>query len=1116
MLAAVATATMSAMNDPTILAAIHRVSDLRNYTSEHLSSTTEWAFVAGGVESRGAAPAGSFSASRIERAVRALKGENFRSSEILDGVYLASLPAGQSAKTIEATFGNTFVWPMVARQQSPRLIPSDPRFPNQWHLRNTGQSGGTVGADANITSVWDNYTGAGVVIGVVDDGVTPGHQDLAPNYNASLSYDFNRNDPIPDGGDHGTSVAGVALSPINGLGGVGAAPAATLAGLQLIDGTSTDSMEANALAYKMQDIDIYTNSWGPFDSGSVLEAPGPLTLTAMRNVIMNGRGGLGGIYTWANGNGGDSDDSNFDGYANSRYTIGIGAITNFSTRSSYSEPGANMLVTTYSNGGSLGINTTSGASNSSYTTSFGGTSSATPLAAGVVALMLQANPNLTWRDVQHILVETAKKVSPSHVDWKVNGAGFNINHYFGFGAIDAAAAVGMAQTWNRVGEELVVNSGVLAVNAAIPNNSTTGISRTFEVTDAIKLENIEVVFTATHASRGELKVVLVSPSGTESILSRERADTGDNFSNWVFGTVRNWGEDARGTWTLKVIDDSGTTSGTWTNWQINLYGTSLGPAVPTIRGTVFDDADADGSRDAEEAGVSGAWAYLDLDNDAVRDAEEPASQTNLAGSFTITNLDAGNYTLRVESIAGRRLTSAATRAVSLGAGQTVTGQDFAVTTKAAVSGVAFDDVNGNGTLDAGEAKFNSSRVYVDSNNNGSYDNTTQTLNSTNVPLTISASGTPVVTSTLTAPATLGTISKVTVRLNITHTWVSDLDITLIAPDGTRVLLTSDLGGSSDNYTNTVFDDAAASPISSGSAPFTGTFRPIAPLSSLNGKAAAGQWKLEVADTVSSDGGTLNSWSITVNSVETSVLTDGSGVYSFPAIAAGNYNLRQVLSSGYGHTNPVDGLHALAAASGTVYTRDFGSRDVNRPLQTGGVFLVDAAAQSVSVSFNEDVVIDPGRILVTNLTTSQVVPSANIAIAFDASADTALITFPGFANGVLPNGNYRLSVLDTVTDVSGALIANPGSVEFFTLAGDVNRDRTVNFDDLLTVAQSYGQSGKVFTQGNVDYSADGVVGFDDLLILAQNYGSNVVALSVKSTQASPLARSRVRVAQSLLG
>ena len=173
----------------------------------------------------------------------------------------------------------------------------------------------------------------------------------------------------------------------------GAAPDANLIGLELISCNTPDSKEADALSHENQIIDIYSNSWGPSDDGSTLEAPGPLTMAAFEDDVANGGGGLGNIITWAAGNGLDSDDdSNKDGYANARQTIAVTAITHQGDQSWYAEPGANILVAAHSDGDGEGITTTdiegsSGYTNNDYTNDFGGTSSATPLASGVIALL---------------------------------------------------------------------------------------------------------------------------------------------------------------------------------------------------------------------------------------------------------------------------------------------------------------------------------------------------------------------------------------------------------------------------------------------------------------------------------------------------------------------------------------------------------------------------------------------------------------------------------------------------------------------------------------------------------------------------------------------------------
>jgi len=492
----------------------------------------------------------------------------------------------------------------IARQQHKRIIPTDPLYADQWHLNNTGQSGGTAGQDINIVPVWNNnIMGTGVVIGIVDDGLQHTHPDLSPNYVPDASWDFNSGDadPSPSAGDgHGTSAGGVAAARDNTTCGVGSAFRAGLSGLRLIAAPSTDADEASALTYQYNTNDIFSNSWGPFDDGARLEGPGTLTLAALQDGVTNGRGGLGNVYIWAAGNGLENNDNvNYDGYANSRFTIAVGAVDHDGVQSYYSEPGAAMLVTAPSSGDGVGVTSTDllgadGHDPGDCTSDFGGTSSATPLVSGVIALMLEANPNLTWRDVQHILVETAVQNDPGDSDWTTNGAGLLINHKYGFGRIDAAAAVNTASSWANVEPAVSVDSGVINVNQSIPDNDPTGVTSTFVVSDNITLEHVEVIFEATHTYRGDLEIVLTSPSGTQSILAEQHfEDFNNDYSNWQFMTVRNWGESSQGTWSLKIADRADLDTGTFNSWRLILHGTTGSPVdvylIVDLTGSFADD-----------------------------------------------------------------------------------------------------------------------------------------------------------------------------------------------------------------------------------------------------------------------------------------------------------------------------------------------------------------------------------------------------------------------------------------------------------------------------------------------------------------------------------------------
>lgn len=502
-----------------------------------------------------------------------------------------------------------YLHPDVKTQYSTRATPNDPLFGDQWHLVNSGQGNGLVGIDANIESVWDNYTGAGVTIGIVDDGLQTDHEDILPNVNTSIDFDYldGDDDPSPDVtvDFHGTAVAGVASARgNNGVGVSGAAWESELVGLRLIGGPISDLDIANALTHEDQIIDVYNNSWGPADNGRI-SAIGPQQLAALVQSTTLGRNGLGTIHTWAAGNGGDAtnDNVNYDPSANSRHTIAVGALANTGVRASYSDVGASLVVVAPSNGGTLGITTTDltgdeGYDTTNYTNTFGGTSSATPLVSGVIALMLEANPNLSYRDVTDILIRTGERVDASNADWIQNGAGLWVNHEYGFGNIDAAAAVALAESHVTLGPEISSTVSRPSVNANIPDDGT-AVSQTVSVSgdDVVSsLEYIEVVFNASHARIGDLRVVLTSPDGTESVLADTRPqDTQTAYPDFVFTTNRSWGESNAGDWTLTVQDNATGSTGTLNSFELRFFGTEA-PGVIVV--------ESNGGTTVEEFGLT--------------------------------------------------------------------------------------------------------------------------------------------------------------------------------------------------------------------------------------------------------------------------------------------------------------------------------------------------------------------------------------------------------------------------------------------------------------------------------------------------------------------------------
>lgn len=213
--------------------------------------------------------------------------------------------------------------------------------------------------------------------------------------------------------------------------------------------------------------------------------------------LVSSRQQKGSIWVWAAGNGGKvGDNCNYDGYANSPYTITVGAITDGGVNAEYSEPCAALLVAAPSSGGTRGITTTDimgapGYSSNDCTNNFGGTSSAAPLVAGVVALMLSSNPKLGWKDVQYILMDTAVVVDALDAAWTLNGAGRLVNHKYGYGRVSAGKAVEASAAYSSY---LNSNPALLQrdaiVNTPLPQKKA--VSSFIRVGDVFSVEHVQV------------------------------------------------------------------------------------------------------------------------------------------------------------------------------------------------------------------------------------------------------------------------------------------------------------------------------------------------------------------------------------------------------------------------------------------------------------------------------------------------------------------------------------------------------------------------------------------------------------------------------------------------
>jgi len=483
----------------------------------------------------------------------------------------------------------------------PQSDPTDPLFQHQWYLKNTGQNGGKPKLDLNTAAAWaQGVTGKNVTTAIMDDGVDYMHPDLIHNYNARASYDFSSNDPYPYPrytddwfNSHGTRCAGeVSGARDNGVCGTGVAYDSMVAGIRMLDQPyMTDLIEANSMGHEPNLIDIYSASWGPTDDGRTVDGPRNATMRAIVRGVNEGRHGLGNIYVWASGDGGEDDDCNCDGYAASMWTISINSAINTGENAHYDESCSSTLASTFSNGAkdpNTGVATTDLYGKCTRTHS--GTSAAAPEAAGVFALALEANRKLTWRDMQHLTVLTSKRNSlfdsKGRFHWTMNGVGLEFNHLFGFGVLDAGAMVALAKQWKSVPARYHCEAGSDKTIRSIPKDKS--LFLTIETnacagteTEVNYLEHVQAVITVNSTRRGDVELFLRSPMGTRSLILSTRPnddDSRDGFTKWPFMTTHPWAEYPRGKWSLEVrFNGQRVNQGFLKEWTLMLHGTRDAP-----------------------------------------------------------------------------------------------------------------------------------------------------------------------------------------------------------------------------------------------------------------------------------------------------------------------------------------------------------------------------------------------------------------------------------------------------------------------------------------------------------------------------------------------------------
>ncbi|EDS37202.1 vitellogenin convertase [Culex quinquefasciatus] len=409
-------------------------------------------------------------------------------------------------------------------------------------------------------------------------------------HDPGASYDVNGNDgdPMPhydltDSNRHGTRCAGeVAATANNSKCAVGIAYGARVGGVRMLDGDVTDVVEAKSLGLHSQHIDIYSASWGPDDDGKTVDGPGDMATRAFIEGVRKGRGGKGSIFIWASGNGGrEHDNCNCDGYTNSIWTLSISSASQEGLVPWFSEMCSSTLATTYSSGNTNEKQVITTDLHHSCTSSHTGTSASAPLAAGIAALVLEANRNLTWRDLQHIVVRTAKPGNLKDPSWAKNGVGRRVSHSFGYGLMDAAAMVRLARTWKTVPDQQICEINAPHLDKQIPPRTKVTLQLLVEHCMGVNyLEHVQAKITLTSQRRGDIQIFLTSPSGTRVTLLTPRSHdlSRSGFNQWPFMSVHTWGEAPHGVWLLEIHNEGRLLGySSIRGWSLILYGTSIPP-----------------------------------------------------------------------------------------------------------------------------------------------------------------------------------------------------------------------------------------------------------------------------------------------------------------------------------------------------------------------------------------------------------------------------------------------------------------------------------------------------------------------------------------------------------
>lgn len=431
------------------------------------------------------------------------------SRTVAPDVFILQAPDAMTAMREAEAFSNlpevVASYPVMRRpvdlQGAYSARPNDQYYAAQWNLEDRNSSGTAIGTDLNVRAAWPFTYGEGVTIAVADVGVELDHIELAPRAVGAPHFNFTgQSTNVTPAGSfaawaHGTEIAGLAVAEINnGKGMAGVAPKANLASWVIADANlvlASDEQLMEMYQYAANTVGVQVHCWAIDSAG--LNGPTTLEQIGISNAVNAGRFGRGVVMVRSAGNDrNDGSDANADGYSSDPQVISVGAIHRDGRPASYTEHGACVLVAAPSGDNGVDLFSTdllgtNGVNNILYCPSdnpdcpnkdlsdyvynglagggFNGTSAAAAQTAGVAALVLSSNTNLTYRDVQQILIFSARHFAFVDPDMKTNGAGFRVSHNIGYGVPDAGAAVRLARNW--LNRPPLTNHTFLATNSAL-------------------------------------------------------------------------------------------------------------------------------------------------------------------------------------------------------------------------------------------------------------------------------------------------------------------------------------------------------------------------------------------------------------------------------------------------------------------------------------------------------------------------------------------------------------------------------------------------------------------------------------------------------------------------